>query len=83
MENVTGQTLGMNSDQRRRGALQIAALEYDGFFDFTLRFSLEPEDAELAEPGGEVGFRNFSKLEGGGGQTVIIANGYANIIETA
>ncbi len=69
VENIAGEALGMNTEQRgRAGAAHIAHRQGDRFFQANPavgkpRPPLETEDSKGSVFGGKVGLRGFQKLE--------------------
>jgi hypothetical protein len=57
MENISGETLGVNSNQRWRGG-HIAQDQRDGFFDALVsvrsRMTAEAIDPEISPTGGKI-----------------------------
>ena len=65
VENVARQALRMNPHQHRFRRLNIAHLQHHGVFRVVALHALEPQNAEVSEAAGKIGFGDFAELKGG------------------
>ena len=62
VENVAGQALGMDADERR-GAIDVPHFKDDGFLYHAIGVAFKAVDAEVSKAAGKIGFSYFSEFK--------------------